>query len=284
MMNAATSEYLVMKYQDEAISESKDILTAEHPLEIRLENAETGDQYPLAVTMRTPGHDLDLAAGFLVSERIIQLTDAVDVRPLENGSVAAVRVPTNIYGRYAHEPTLERHFLTGSSCGLCGKIGLEDLSRLGYSKVPPWTMSNPGILLMLAGAMRKEQSVFEKTGSLHAAGLFRSDGALILLREDVGRHNAVDKVVGDRFRHGALPLIDHILMISGRVSYEIVQKAISAGIGIVAAVSGPSDLAVQLANSFGVCVVGFLRDGRFNVYTHSERIWSSPGSSVRPIH
>ena len=254
----------------------EDHLATEEPLEIRLKAG--GSTRTLAVTMRTPGADFELAAGFLRSEnviagpgdvrRIIYCTDA-DVDAAQQYNVVSVELSA----RELPDPRrLERHSFTSSACGVCGKAGLESLELAGCSALPPGPEVTAAVLYGLPAKLREAQGLFESTGGLHAAGLFSADGRLVCLREDVGRHNAVDKVVGWALLDGRLPLADHILLVSGRASFEILQKALVAGIPIVCAVSAPSSLAASVAREFGMTLVGFLREGRFNVYAGQERL------------
>jgi len=253
-----------------------DYLATEEPLEIRL--VAGGETATVAVTMRTPGADFELAAGFLYGEgvvagreevsRISYCTDPdVDAEQqynIVNVGLAASAMPD------LH--ALERHFMTSSACGVCGKASLDALELRGCPVVPPGPSVDPAVLTRLPTALRERQGLFESTGGLHAAGLFTAGGELVALREDVGRHNAVDKLVGWAMLDGRLPLHDHLLMVSGRSSYEILQKALVAGIPVVCAVSAPSSLAVDLARRFGMTLVGFLRGERFNVYAGEERL------------
>jgi FdhD protein len=253
-----------------------DYLATEEPLEIRL--VAGGETATVAVTMRTPGADFELAAGFLYGEgvvagreevsRISYCTDPdVDAEQqynIVNVGLAASAMPD------LH--ALERHFMTSSACGVCGKASLDALELRGCPVVPPGPSVDPAVLTRLPTALRERQGLFESTGGLHAAGLFTAGGELVALREDVGRHNAVDKLVGWAMLDGRLPLHDHLLMVSGRSSYEILQKAVVAGIPVVCAVSAPSSLAVDLARRFGMTLVGFLRGERFNVYAGEERL------------
>jgi FdhD protein len=258
---------------DAGVSAARDDRVAvEEPLEIRV-GAET-----LAVTMRTPGDDFDLAAGWLLAEGIVSRPDEIvrfehcrEVRsPEEEGNVVIVRAtaPAGALGR------ARRMLVTTSSCGLCGKGSIESV----HAHFPPVESAagvDAAVLAGLPDALRAAQSAFAETGGLHAAGIFTPDGTLLAAREDVGRHNAVDKVVGHLFRQGRLPLPSGdgaILLVSGRASFEIVQKAVAARIPVVAAVSAPSSLAVDLARDSNVTLVGFLRNGSFNCYSGEERL------------
>ena len=257
-----------------------DRAAAEEPLEIRLHDR------PFAVIMRTPGADRELAAGFLLAERVIRTaddlgtiahcTDRAEGPVRESGTRENVVNVTLANGsREAVERMLadRRQVTTSSSCGLCGRQTIESLA----TDVPPvqstWTVS-ASLVSTLPERLRARQAVFDDTGGLHAAGLFARDGALVDVAEDVGRHNAVDKIIGRMLMRDALPLADHLLFVSGRTSFEIVQKAIVAGIPLVAAVSAPSSLAIDLARQFGVTLAGFVRGDGFNIYAHPERIES----------
>jgi FdhD protein len=248
-----------------------DTIVAEEPLEIRV------DRRPLAVTMRTPGHDLDLALGFLLTEGIIGSADDVRTAQLCAGSdepntynVVEVALRPGIPAPVT-DPS--RNFYTTSSCGVCGKASIDAVRTRSVFPVAadPATVT-PATLSGLPAALRKAQRAFDTTGGLHAAGLFTVDGRLLLVREDVGRHNAVDKVVGWAVRERRLPLSGHVLLVSGRASFELTQKASMAGIPVLAAVSAPSTLAVELAEEVGVTLVGFLRGSTMNVYTRPDRI------------
>jgi len=241
-------------------------VAVEEPLELRV------DTRPIAVIMRTPGHDEELAAGFLVSEGLLRRR--ADLRAFRHdprnpgANVLDVFLDPGVVLDLAQ---LTRHVFASSSCGLCGKATIASVRRR-FSRLHSRFRISPSRLLALPEAMRAGQETFDTTGGLHAAALIAPDGSLAALREDIGRHNAVDKVIGRAFLDGTCPLGEHGLLVSGRASFEIVQKALSAGIGFVAAVSAPSSLAVDFARSAGMTLVGFLRPGRFNVYTGDERI------------
>ena len=258
-----------------------DLLAVEEPLEIRI-----GGQ-PLTVTMRTPGDDIDLAAGFLFTEGL--LPPAVDLRQIrmcdENVADAtlevadlpsAAEVQRATDARRAQQTAQERaqrNFLTTSACGVCGKESIDAIRvRSRYDLTADQTQVAPVVLAGLPDRLREAQRVFASTGGLHAAGLFTTDGSLAVLREDVGRHNAVDKVIGWALRAGRLPLSGHILMVSGRASFELVQKAAVAGLPVLAAVSAPSSLAADLAEETGMTLVGFLRGNSMNAYTGLQRL------------
>jgi FdhD protein len=255
----------VVRFREGRTSEVPDMLTTEEPLEIRL----GGKQ--VAVTMRTPGSDTELAVGFLIGEGIVRPGDvasALECRSDEgDGGVVDVKLHPGV------EPAAgwQRNFYATSSCGVCGKASIEAV-RVAAGNVPDGPEVRVDVLGRMPDRLRQSQPVFERTGGLHAAGLFSMEGELLILREDVGRHNAVDKVVGRAALAGRLPLHDHILLVSGRASFEITQKALVAGIPIVAAVSAPSTLAVRLARESNMTLAGFLRAGGFNVYAGAERI------------
>jgi FdhD protein len=256
-------------------TDAGDRLAAEEPLQLLIDGA------PLSVVMRTPGHDVELALGLLWAERVI--TDRAQVREVVISAEAGERetalpvrgdlVESNqVDVRLAARGRLpERSFLSSSACGVCGATTVESLA-LDLAPVAPGPRVEAALLGGLAERLRTGQRLFDQTGGLHAAGLFSAAGELVLLREDVGRHNAVDKVVGRALLDGRLPLAGHVLVVSGRGGYEIVQKAVAAGIPLVAAVGAPSSLAVATARRFGLTLAGFLREGRFNVYSSPERL------------
>jgi FdhD protein len=249
--------------------ERADGLAAEEPLEIR---AGGPGQEPVrvAVTMRTPGHDFELAAGFLVTEGLIAPGDVAAVAYCDDPGVQRYNVVT-VRGRGPFDlGAAERNFFASSSCGICGKAALEAVA-VRCAPLADETTVDPATLIGLPETMREAQRVFDRTGGLHAAGLFDADGELLALREDVGRHNAVDKVVGSLALDGA-DGAGRILLVSGRLSFEIVQKAAVARVPILCAVSAPSSLAVEAAEELGVTAVGFLRPGGFNIYAHPRRV------------
>jgi FdhD protein len=255
-------------------SERPDRLAAEEPMEIRA-GGPGEEAAAVAVTMRTPGGDFELAVGFLFTEGLIAGPEDVarvaycDL-PREEQQYNVVTVSLS----RAFDPTsLRRNFYATSSCGICGKAALEDVET-HCVPVGPGPVVSGSVIGALPGMLRQTQRVFDQTGGLHAAGLFKAAGEPIAIREDVGRHNAVDKVIGEQLLSANVPLADSILQVSGRVSFEIVQKAAMAGIPIVSAVSAPSSLAVEAGERFGQTIVGFVRDDRFNVYSHAERIES----------
>jgi FdhD protein len=253
-----------------------DYLATEEPLEIRL--VVGGQSHKLAITMRTPGADFELAAGFLYAEGVIGGRDDISritycTDPAIDSEQRFNIVNVELRSRAAPDlGSLERHFFTTSACGVCGKASLEALQVRGCPVIPVGPEVAPRVIYLLPERLRAAQGVFESTGGLHAAGLFSSEGELLCLREDVGRHNAVDKLVGWALLEGRLPLGDHLLMVSGRSSFEIMQKSLVAGIPVVCSVSAPSSLAVALAREFNMTLIGFLREQRFNVYAGSERV------------
>ncbi|HKN65814.1 MAG TPA: formate dehydrogenase accessory sulfurtransferase FdhD [Gemmatimonadaceae bacterium] len=255
---------------------ARDLLAVEEPLEIRVEWNEGAERRvaTVAVTMRTPGNDLELAAGFLFTEGIVRAREQiVSMRSCRAGSVRVVLGPEVAIdlGR------LERHSFTSSSCGMCGKTSASALRTKSHFTLRPAEPVVAGALLRsLPERLRRAQPAFDATGGLHASALFDLDGRLTTLREDVGRHNALDKVVGAELLAGHLPADERILIVSGRVSFELVQKAVMAGIPIVAAIGAPSSLAVDLARDAGLTLLGFLRSDRFNVYSGGERLVCHP--------
>lgn len=248
--------------EDAGIEQRADLLAVEEPLEIRI------DDVPLTVTMRTPGDDIDLAAGFLYTEGLLaSLDDVTEIRMCDE-NVAAVTPRPGVQLKPAH-----RTFVTTSACGVCGKDSIEAIRvRSRFDLALDHSAVAPAVLASLPGRLREAQRVFASTGGLHAAGLFTADGELRVLREDVGRHNAVDKVAGWALREGALPLAGCVLMVSGRASFELAQKAIMLGVPVLAAVSAPSSLAVSLADESALTLVGFLRGETMNLYSGAERV------------
>jgi FdhD protein len=258
----------VIQWEQGQATRVEDYLAAEEPLEMR------AGRVSLGITLRTPGNDEELVAGFLFSEGVIShREDLIGLRlPIENSperNLIRVRLGPNV--RLAERSTA-RKFSAGSACGVCGKASISQLRRRGLRHPEAALQFNPEVLCQLPQKLREAQDVFEFTGGLHAAALFSATGELLALREDVGRHNAVDKVIGWAFLAGRLPLSGHVLLASGRGGFEIVQKTIAAGIPLLASVSAPSSLAVQLARELGLTLVGFLRGMRFVIYSGEERI------------
>jgi FdhD protein len=272
-MTESVTQHRAFKWRTGAMREESDRLAVEEPLEIRL----GGRRFTL--TMRTPGHDEELAAGFLLAEGFIKTGDELgEVRRLRDSKGApdpnAIDVILNVPAAGLRE-RMQRNFTISSSCGICGKTSIESIEQRIAPLTSVVTIATAA-LLRLPAIMREVQQIFAATGGLHAAALFAlehvNEPALVVLREDVGRHNAVDKVVGYALAHGLTPLSRHALLASGRLSFEIVQKSAAAGVPILCAVSAPSSLAVELADELGMTLVGFLREPNFNVYTHPERI------------
>jgi FdhD protein len=249
----------VVRFNNGGRQDAEDSIVVEEPLEIRL------GEKPVSVTLRTPGDDFDLAAGFLMSEGILR--DSNDIASIRHwGSPNVVRVDLR-EGVQVDLQRLQRHFYSTSSCGVCGKTSIDAL-RVQTSAIVSDVRVAPEMIVTLPEKLRAQQKAFDATGGIHAAGIFTADGTLLRLREDVGRHNAVDKVLGSFFREG-VALDRHILVVSSRTSFEIVQKAIVARVPVLAAVGAPSSLAVELAREFGLTLLGFVREGRYNLY--SER-------------
>jgi len=255
-------------------SNDQDRAATEEPLEVRLHDK------PFAVIMRTPGADRELAAGFLLSEGVLKSAD--DLGTIEYCQDPSAEHPENIINAKLVNGSVEtldkflaerRNVTTNSSCGMCGRLSIDSLKTNLPPLVVPWTVA-ASTIVQLPDCLRDAQTVFEETGGLHAAGLFTREGRLETIAEDVGRHNAVDKVIGRMVIQERLPLLNHILFVSGRTSFEIVQKAFLAGIPMVAAVSAPSSLAIDLAEECGITLIGFLREQNFNIYAHQERVTS----------
>ncbi len=262
----------VLAVHEGVAGERPDVLATEEPMEIRAAGPDQELQ-AVAVTMRTPGGDFELAVGFLFTEGLIGPGDVQRVAYCDNlpGEDQRYNVVSVHLRRPFDAERVRRNFYATSSCGICGKAALDDV-EVSCGPVAEGPEVSADVVASLPAALRSKQALFEKTGGLHAAGLFTPDGALISVREDVGRHNAVDKVIGEQLLAGQVPLAGRILQVSGRVSFEIVQKAAVAGIPIVSAVSAPTSLAVEAGDRFGMTIVGFVRDGRLNVYTGSDRV------------
>ncbi|MGM9478165.1 formate dehydrogenase accessory sulfurtransferase FdhD [Pedobacter sp. GSP4] len=273
-----TSAVQVRKISDELEADFEDTLAVEEPLEIRLAFAAGTEQVvkSISVTMRTPGNDEELAKGFLFTEGIIDSNANLkksDVFICGEGRENTITLLIE-GGSVPDLSNSERNFYSTSSCGVCGKSSIASIRTLGQFKPiePRRAYIDSNVLLTLPDALRKAQRLFSVTGGLHACGIFTPDGELIGLREDVGRHNALDKLIGKAFSDGILPLSEHILLLSGRASFELVQKAAMAGITVIAAIGAPSSLAVELAAEFNITLIGFLRGRSFNIYTGAERI------------
>lgn len=245
-----------------------DLLAVEEPLEIRV------DGEPLIVTMRTPGDDIDLAAGFLFTEGLLtRLEDVHEIRMCDENVAAVTFKDGETLVKANGGQAAARNFLTTSACGVCGKDSIEAIRvRSAFEVAADPVRVSPAVLAGLPDRLRDAQRVFSRTGGLHAAGLFTADGTLLVLREDVGRHNAVDKVAGWALRSGLVPLTGHVLLVSGRASFELAQKALMVGVPVLAAVSAPSSLAVSLAEEGGMTLIGFLRGSTMNVYAGPQRV------------
>lgn len=269
----------ILKVRGAEKNRQEDFLVAEEPLEIRLAFEKNGirHQRSISVTMRTPGQDEELALGFLFTEGIITGMDQVkSVGPVEvrwkeaRENVVAVELADHLEMNFKK---LERHFYTASSCGVCGKASIEAVFVQGQFDLPDSQPLFPAnVIHTLPEKLLRQQSVFDCTGGLHGAALFDKTGHLLLSREDVGRHNALDKLIGAQLQQDKLPISESLVLVSGRAGFELVQKSIMAGIPVLAAVGAPSSLAVELAGEAGMTLIGFLRNGQFNIYTHPERV------------
>lgn len=278
-MNAVSNVVVLEQLKTEK-KEKTDLLAIEEPLEIRIGFGSVTDrqQKSLSVTMRTPGHDFELAVGFLFTEGIVQNFDQIESikycedagKQEEKENVVRVELKPDVKIDFEK---LQRHFYTSSSCGVCGKSSIDSVRVSCHVLSDQFTVP-AHIVHLLPATLRKAQQVFEYTGGLHAVGLFSNKGELILLREDVGRHNALDKVIGAMLFKKEIPLSTFVLLVSGRASFELVQKAAVAGIPVLAAVGAPSSLAVNLAKETGMTLLGFVRDQRFNIYCNEQRIAS----------
>ncbi|MFI4861929.1 MAG: formate dehydrogenase accessory sulfurtransferase FdhD [Phycisphaerales bacterium JB063] len=264
--NPAVRAFPIERWSEGHATPANDELAVEEPLEIRVRGR------AVSITMRTPGHDEDLAIGFLLSEGLIHSASDISrvdpcVRAAEGNIINVFLAP---YVEVDFDK-LTRHVFASSSCGVCGKASI-DAVRLGFPPVPPGVTFSTATIQQMPHALRAAQSTFERTGGLHAAALFSANGKLAVLREDVGRHNAVDKALGWALQQPGIAMEQHALMVSGRASFEIVQKALAAKVPLIAAVSAPSSLAVELARDSGQTLVGFLRPGRMNLYSHAHRV------------
>ena len=293
VQNRAYAEFPVDRFDGTCSRSVRDVLAVEEPLEIRLVYGERSrrEAKSISVTMRTPGHDAELAAGFLLTEGVIR--DGTEIARIHSSREdASTRTNDDAAAQTVHaggeaanyvtvelEPevevalaTLERNFYTTSSCGVCGKASLLALRAVCPPRIESSFAMRASTLYELPHGLRESQGVFDRTGGLHAAALFNGEGELDLLREDVGRHNAVDKLIGTALLADRIPLRDRMLMLSGRASFELVQKAVMGGIAMIAAVGAPSSFAVQVAKEFDVTLVGFLREDHFNVYHGAGRV------------
>jgi len=280
MTKSSIRKIPITRVNDGEAAEITDALAIEEPLEIRLEYTLNGEikVQNVSVTMRTPGNDTELATGFLFTEGIIKNID--DIANIDHCLIACAENKENVIQVKLNEgiiPNLqntERNFYTTSSCGVCGKGSIAAIRTVGafVEQKENETSVNSEVLYQLPEILKKDQQVFAETGGLHASALFNLNGELLMVREDVGRHNALDKLIGASLQKSLLPLNNHILLLSGRASFELVQKAVMAGIKIIVAVGAPSSLAVELAEEFEITLAGFLRNQRFNIYTAGYRI------------
>lgn len=274
-MPAPITHTRITKIQAGLATDTEDMVAVEEPLEIRIAYASKGVQVhkSISVTMRTPGNDAELAAGFLFTEGIIHKPADIMATGMVGENIILVTLASHIIPAVNR---LERNFYTTSSCGICGKASIDAIKTMcGMPDGYPYDSLKcpPRLIYSLPGILRKQQSVFEQTGGIHACAIFDAEtGTLQLLREDVGRHNALDKLVGATFISGLCPLDAHLLLLSGRASFELVQKAAMAGIKMIAAVGAPSSLAVQMAEEWNITLIGFLRGERFNIYSGGQRV------------
>ena len=270
----------VVRVVQGAAQTRRDVLATEEPLEIRL--LSRAERRSVAVTMRTPGSDFELAAGFLFCEGILGTRDDIERISYCVDTDAEQRyniVNVTLRGDLPDLRSLERHFYTSSACGVCGKANLEAL-EVRCAPLPQTFSVTPDLITSLPDKLRDTQGLFEATGGLHAAALFTKEGELLALREDVGRHNALDKLLGWAFLENLLPLSEHIVLLSGRASFELLQKSLAAGVQVVCAVSAPSSLAVSVAKEFDMTLIGFLREERFNIYAGETRILTAQSEEV----
>lgn len=268
-----------LKIEGDSASELPDLLVVEEPMEIRLHFGSEEDRKheSISVTMRTPGHDFELAVGFLFTEGVISNYNQVKTiryceeitSPEEEGNVVIVELNTDVAFDL---DKLERHFYTTSSCGVCGKTSIDAVTNAGCTVIETGISVTQQTLMGLSETVQTSQTVFKHTGGIHAAALFDSNGKLLMSREDIGRHNAVDKLIGAQLMTGNAPLSDNILWVSGRAGFELVQKSLMAGIPVMTAVGAPSSLAVKLAEKHHMTLAGFLRENRCNIYTAHQRI------------
>lgn len=278
----ATQPVAVEKVRADGRMRQNDVVVVEEPLEIRIDlPGEEGEGRPISVTMRTPGQDMELALGFLYGEGLIRDRNAVrgarHCGPTGNVVRVELRADTDFDFR-----RLERNFYTTSSCGVCGKASIEAVTgNVLVRRIEARWDVEARVLLELPRRLRAAQPSFEVTGGLHAVGLFTRAGELVSVHEDVGRHNAFDKLVGSRLLADGLPLADHIVLLSGRASFELVQKAGAAGVPLLAAIGAPSSLAIDLAQTAGITLAAFLRDGTFNLYAHGQRVSTEASASLQ---
>ncbi len=268
-MNVSIKPVNITRYSHQRPRTLEDFVPVEEPLEIRILFGPDGQRTttPISVTMRTPGHDHELAAGFLFTEGLVHQREHIIGTPVEE-NIVSVELVSSLS---IDQPSIARNFYTTSSCGVCGKSSIEAI-RVASQVVAGSFSVLSSVLKSLPSAIILAQQNFQTTGGLHASGLFDAAGKLLLLREDVGRHNALDKVIGCMLLADQIPLSNCVLLLSGRVSFELIQKAAVAGIPVVAAIGAPSSLAVELAQEKGITLIGFLKHDRFNIYSHPNRI------------
>lgn len=279
-MQKASKEIPIRRWKNGAVEEVADSVSVEEPLEIRLAfyGKENKERHQVSVTMRTPGDDEDLAIGFLFTENLIPSFFLIEsVQRLDPGFKKSQRdniIQVNLKEGFQPDiALLNRHFYTTSSCGVCGKTSIDLVQSLVETRIsPPPILIDASVVATLPSKLEKVQKEFASTGAIHAAALFDTGGDFVALREDVGRHNALDKLIGHCLRESLVPLDQHILLLSGRASFELLQKASMAGIQVVAAVGAPSSLAIELAEDAGITLLGFVKRERINIYTHSHRI------------
>jgi FdhD protein len=271
--DSALTTSTVIRLRSDKIETIQDVLVVEEPLEIRLgyNDPRKGRLHKsISITMRTPGNDVVLALGFLFAESII--SSLANVTDIDTTTSNVIRIELNNTASFDSQ-RLERHFYTTSSCGVCGKASLESLSLAGFDAITHDTFTiSAEVLVQLAEKLKTQQALFQKTGGNHATALFDADGTVSLLAEDVGRHNAMDKLLGTLLQQNSLPLKQHGILVSGRASFELLQKALAGGCSMLAAVGAPSSLAVELAQEFNITLVGFLSDSGFNIYHGAHRI------------
>ncbi|HNR20269.1 MAG TPA: formate dehydrogenase accessory sulfurtransferase FdhD [Bacteroidia bacterium] len=263
----------VLKYSNQGAKLFEDLVAVEEPLEIKLSYSQNGKQHTknISVTMRTPGNDTELAIGFLFTEGIIKQSH--QVKNVKSGALQNSITIEMMDGFDVALEKLNRHFYTTSSCGVCGKESIEAIKTIKEKTETNTLLKvSADVLYSLPEKLNNAQSAFLQTGGIHGSALFNLHGDLIALREDVGRHNALDKLIGSMLMENKIPLTENILLLSGRASFELIQKSVMAGINLVVAIGAPSSLAVELAKEFNVTLVGFLKHERFNIYSHEERV------------
>ena len=276
-LGVPVTSFLVRRIDGDQERAALDRVAVEEPLEISVLYSHNGinRRRAIAVTMRTPGHDDELAAGFLLSEGVLHSREQIEsVRALGSSAAVSNQIQIELANSVEfEEERFTRHFYMSSSCGICGKASIENIETIGRFAIDPTEpILSADLIAGFPERLQKAQEVFAATGGLHAAALFSTDGSLVALREDVGRHNAVDKVLGSLLLRGAIPATNLILMLSGRLSFELVQKAVVAGIPVIVAIGAPSSLAIELAKRFQLTLVGFLRGKKFNVYSGEQRL------------